>query len=161
MLLTIYYAAIGAQVPLADARLFFVLSIVAFVVFLMTGIIWAFRQIKRRLQPLTIMDEIYCTYLPKERQLVIDVTFLTYSNSTEYECSCMALFGNQSVSLNAESLMITSRVDARRRCFKCRQNDVAITDASSSLIKLRIKPSGFGWRWKHFEKNIPVNIVNH
>ncbi len=131
----------------------------------LVGLAYMILLARKHLSPLHILDDIRCTYWPKEKQINVTLWFCDHCNSLELKLSCVAQFGNQivvtdRVTLDGMYLGSTMCAKGRKRMVEFFKDNAEIVDASTATISVSIKPSGL-WAKKRKNKEISVSIVEH
>jgi len=120
---------------------------------------------KKRIKPLDFLDDIHCTYWPKEKQVGVTFWICDYSNSPEFKATCNVKFENQVIKVNPKTLDGTYCGNTycrggRKRMVEFLKNDVEVAEPNRCLITLAMKPLGI-WATKRKTKEVDTLIVSH
>jgi hypothetical protein len=143
-----------------------VISIIAATIFVVSGIVYLILLIQKRLNPLSILEDVRCTYWPKEKQVGVTLWFCDYSNSPEFEVLCLAQFGSQTVNVDSRRQLDGTYIGntycrgGRKRMVEFLKNDVAVLAPNKCLVAISIKPLGI-WATKKKSKEVDTLVVNH
>jgi len=160
------YTQVAPQVSPWYVPALLIASIVLGASFLVTGSIYMWALITKHLNPLSIPDDIQCTYWPKEKQIKVVLWFCDYYNSLNLKLSCVAQFGKQVVDVTDRVVFDGSYMGGtayskrRKRMVECYKDEIEITDMNKARISVSIKPSGL-WRKKLKDKEVSILVVNH
>lgn len=165
ILFLIGYATVPSDANPSIANILWYIFVALSAMSLLTGGGYLYLLVKKRLNPLAILDEIRCTYWSKEKQLQVLLWICDYSHSAEFRVLCLARFGSQIVNVN-EKIQLdgyylgnTYCKGGRKRMVEFRKNDVEVRDASQCLVTVSMKPLGI-WATKKRSEEIATLVVN-